>query len=170
MLLKRSVFMLGAIAALTAAAAPALAQTVAANSADDPVILSVTGRIKGAATADFNRADLERLPITIIRTATPWHDGAQIFEGVALTDLVAHLGASGRVLKVTALNAYRTEIPLEDAARHHPILAYRRNGAPMSVRDKGPLFVIYPYDADAALRTELYHSRSAWQVRSIAVE
>jgi hypothetical protein len=170
MLLKRSILILAALAAFASAGSPTFAQQGAAASVEGPAILSLNGRINGGAAIEFSRADLERLPTTIIRTATPWHDGAQMFEGVALTDLLAHVGAHGKVLKVTALNAYRTEIPIEDAARHKPILAYRRNGVPMSVRDKGPLFVIYPYDANAALRTELYHSRSAWQVRTITVE
>ncbi len=73
------------------------------------------------------------------------------------------------MLQVTALNKYRTEIPVSDVA-HQPILAYQRNGEPMPVRDKGPLFVIYPYDRNPDLKTERYFSRSAWQVRSIAID
>jgi len=40
----------------------------------------------------------------------------------------------------------------------------------MSVRDKGPLFVIYPFDSKAELKSEQYYSRAAWQVRSITIE
>ena len=39
----------------------------------------------------------------------------------------------------------------------------------MPVRDKGPFFIIYPYDSSAALRTEQYYARSAWQVASLTV-
>ena len=39
----------------------------------------------------------------------------------------------------------------------------------MSVRDKGPLFVIYPFDEAPELNNETYYGRSAWQVKSIEV-
>jgi hypothetical protein len=39
----------------------------------------------------------------------------------------------------------------------------------MAVRDKGPLFVIYPFDARPELRGAVYYSRSAWQLRTIDV-
>lgn len=34
----------------------------------------------------------------------------------------------------------------------------------MSVRDKGPLWVIYPYDSDPALQSEVTYARSIWQL------
>jgi hypothetical protein len=37
------------------------------------------------------------------------------------------------------------------------------------VREKGPLFMIYPFDSDAALRNPLYYSRSVWQLKTIDV-
>jgi hypothetical protein len=49
------------------------------------------------------------------------------------------------------------------------ILAIKRNGEYMSVRDKGPLFVIYPYDSSPDLKSQTYYARSAWQVAKIDV-
>ena len=39
----------------------------------------------------------------------------------------------------------------------------------ITVREKGPLFMIYPFDSDAALRNPLYYSRAVWQLKSIDV-
>jgi len=39
----------------------------------------------------------------------------------------------------------------------------------MSVREKGPLWVIYPYDSDAKFRTEVIYSRSIWQLDRLAI-
>ena len=39
----------------------------------------------------------------------------------------------------------------------------------MAVREKGPLFVIYPFDADPSLFNEKYFNRSVWQVKAIEV-
>ncbi|OZA14153.1 MAG: hypothetical protein B7Y02_04980, partial [Rhodobacterales bacterium 17-64-5] len=48
-----------------------------------------------------------------------------------------------------------------------PILAYEMDGAPMNVRDKGPIWVIYPYDDDSAWRTGTTYARSVWQLDRI---
>ena len=40
----------------------------------------------------------------------------------------------------------------------------------MAVRDKGPLFIVYPYDSDEVLRSERYYNRSAWQLKSLEIE
>jgi hypothetical protein len=72
-------------------------------------------------------------------------------------------------LRVTALNDYRIDIPMDDAQRHDLLLARLLDDKPMPVRDKGPLFIIYPFDQNAALRNALYFSRCVWQLRSIEV-
>ncbi len=135
-----------------------------------PVILSVVDDSKGGQRTDLTLDDLQRLGSAVIRTTTPWHDGEQLFEGVPLARLLAHLGTRGNRLTLTALNSYMTEIPVADVTQYPVLLAYKRNGQTMPVTDKGPLFVIYPYDADKNLKTETYFSRSAWQVRSIAID
>jgi len=39
----------------------------------------------------------------------------------------------------------------------------------MSLRDKGPIFVIYPFDKHPELLNEVVFSRSVWQVTEIKV-
>ena len=68
------------------------------------------------------------------------------------------------------MNDYTTEIQMEDFTKHHAILALKRNGEYMPVRDKGPLFVVYPYDSDPELKSQTYYSRSAWQVARLVVK
>jgi len=60
-------------------------------------------------------------------------------------------------------------MPYEDAQRYDVIVARLLDDKPMSVRDKGPLFVIYPFDSRPELRGAVYYSRSAWQLRKIDV-
>ena len=50
------------------------------------------------------------------------------------------------------------------------MLALKRNGAYMPVRDKGPLFIVYPYDSSPELKHQKYYSRSAWQVAKMIVK
>jgi hypothetical protein len=40
---------------------------------------------------------------------------------------------------------------------------------PMSVRDKGPLWVVYPFDDVPAYQSETIYSRSIWQLDRIEV-
>ena len=58
---------------------------------------------------------------------------------------------------------------VEDAVTDGPIIAYSMDGAQMSVRDKGPLWVIYPFDSSPEYRTAVIFSRSIWQLDRIEV-
>jgi hypothetical protein len=58
-------------------------------------------------------------------------------------------------------------VALDDPERFDVILAWQLDGKPMSVREKGPLFVMYPFDTQAQLRNAVYFSRCIWQLRSI---
>jgi hypothetical protein len=133
-------------------------------------ILTIDGDIAGQAPVDMTLADIEALGTATIVTRTPWHKKAVSFEGVPLATLLEKAGANGQTLSVFALNNYRSEMPVSDAADHGVILAYKQDGAYMPVSDKGPLFIVYPFDADPSLNNEVYYARSAWQVRSITVE
>lgn len=137
-----------------------------------PVILTVTGAVGTANLADtavFDLAMLDALPQHETATETPWFEGTVTFSGPLLADILAAAGAAGPVLRVIALNDYAADIPIEDVAAYPVILATRIDGVPISVRDKGPLFVIYPFDRHPELVNELIFSRSVWQVKAIDV-
>lgn len=84
--------------------------------------------------------------------------------------LMDYVGAKGSIVKVTALNDYTTVIPLSDFNKYNVILALKINGEYMRVRDKGPLFIVYPYDSKPELNNQVYYSRSAWQVSRMSIE
>jgi len=135
-------------------------------------ILTVSGRIKvtnGDGAARFDRAMLEAMGLQRIETTTPWHAGMVRFEGVSLAKLMQTVGAEGDRVSVVALNDYSSEIPIEDFAKYNVILALKRDGEYMPVRDKGPLFVVYPYDSAPELKHQKFYSRSVWQVAKIIV-
>ncbi len=80
------------------------------------------------------------------------------------------VGAKGTTVTAVALNDYVTKIPLEDFKKFKVILAMKRDGSFITVREKGPLFIIYPYDSDPQLQSQTYYTRSAWQVAKLIVE
>jgi hypothetical protein len=155
---------------LAAAAASILLITGIICQAQDAAVLTIDGKISGTAPRDFSLNQLESLGLETIETTTPWHDGKVIFEGVSLRRFMEHVGASGNTADVFALNNYYTKIPLSDFIQYQVILATRKNGAHMPVADKGPLFIIYPFDSLRELKSELFYSRSAWQIRKITIE
>ena len=118
-------------------------------------------------TSEFDIAALEALGAEEFSTTTIWTEGEQTFTGVSLFALMAEAGISDGTLKATAINDYAVEIPVSDAVVGGPIVAYFLNGEPMSVRDKGPLWIVYPFDADPHYQTEVIYSRSIWQLDRI---
>lgn len=135
-------------------------------------VLTVSGKIAETNVGEaalFDMAMLKALPGRVTATETPWTKGETRFEGPLGSALLDVLGASGTTLHIVALNDYAVDVPVEDFRKWPVILAVTRDGRPMSVRDKGPIFVIYPFDLDPSLRNEKIFSRSAWQVKSIEV-
>jgi hypothetical protein len=160
---------------LQAAGALLLGVVRAAQALDKPaaaVVLSITGRVRSPNSgkrADFDMAMLEALPQTSFSTRSPWYGGARRFTGPLLRDVLTAAGAHGSLLRLVALNDYWVEMPIEDTALHDVIVARLLDGKPMAVRDKGPLFVIYPFDTSPELRNPVHYGRSAWQLRTIDV-
>lgn len=135
--------------------------------ASDEAVLTVRS---GEATHSFSLDDLRAMGEREIHTTTIWSDGVQAFVGVSLDVLMDQVGVSEGTLEAAAVNDYAVEIPLSDARPDGPIVAYLRNGEEMSLRDKGPLWIVYPYDSGAQFRTEEIYSRSIWQLNRITVK
>jgi hypothetical protein len=151
------------------AAAPVLALDKPAGK----VVLSVSGRVatpNAGERADFDMAQLSAMPQHSFTTNTPWFKEPTRFTGPLLRDVLAAAGATGTTLTAVALNDYKVSIPFEDAMRHRMVLARLLNDKPMPVREKGPLFIVYPFDDSAELRSERYYNRSAWQLRTLLVQ
>lgn len=146
------------------------AAPVAQAASDGPVLLTVKINGDEARTVTFTRTDLAALGETSFETETIWTSGVQTFTGVSLQTLAEHLGLKDGVLEARAINDYMVEVPLADAIEGGPIIAYLRNGQEMSVREKGPLWLVYPYDSNPAYKTEAVYSRSIWQLERIDVE
>ena len=138
-----------------------------------PVILLVSGAIEVTNSergAEFDREMLEALGIAEIRTTTAWTDGVQQFEGVLLRSVLERVGAAGTTITGIALNDYRAPIPFEDAARYDVLLAGVMNGTALQVRDRGPLWIVYPRDTHSELQEPQYNDRWVWQLRELQVQ
>ena len=139
---------------------------------EGPVILTVDGaitRTNGTGVAEFDRAMLEQLGLIRLRTWTPWNDGEAEFEGVPAQRLMEAVGATGSTVHANALNDYESLIPLTDFERYPVLLATRLGGQPLTVRDKGPIWIVYPWSTHPELDDLPTRRKSVWQLRSLHV-
>lgn len=137
-----------------------------------PVILSVTGDLAQTNVedrADFDLEMLRALPVEQFDTTTIWTEGTKSFTGVPLQTLLAELGAEGTMVLASAINDYTVEIPVDSLGPNVPLVAYEMNGEIMSRRQKGPLWIVYPFDSDAEFRSEVIYARSIWQLDRLEV-
>lgn len=118
----------------------------------------------------FDRDALGALPAAEFETSTIWTEGPQHFRGVRMVDLLDHLGITSGRLELTAANDYAIEIDIGSFRPDGAILAYERNGAPMTLRSKGPLWLVYPYDSSPDFRSEVIYSNSIWQLDRMALK
>jgi hypothetical protein len=136
------------------------------------IILTVSGDVSASPKSEIwelTAEDLRELPVSSFATETIWTSGEQIFVGVSLVALLDHVKAEDGTLVATAINDYSVSIPTSDAVANGPIIAYLRNGKEMSLRDKGPLWIVYPHSDNAAYDSEEFYARSIWQLDRIDV-
>ncbi len=172
--MKRRAFMAALMAAaIWGQASTRVAQAEAHPAPNERPILTISGKLgpsEKTTSIQFDRAALESLGTVRFETTTPWYKGPVAFEGVPMDVLMRHVGAEGQRVIAIALNDYSSEIPFEDFKKYNVILALKRDGEYMPVRDKGPLFIVYPFDSDPELKSQTFYGRSVWQVAKLVVK
>jgi hypothetical protein len=150
-----------------------LPASVMSAGSDDPAPVTLEVQLAGGArgtrqlTVDLSgTADLPR---SAFRTSTIWTAGRARFVGVRLHDLLAHLGVDSGRATLRAANGYTAEIPVAEVRPDGALLAFERDGARMTLRDKGPVWLLYPFDSAPRFRTELHYARSVWQLDRIEI-
>jgi hypothetical protein len=161
-------FLASVIAALVSLA-PMSAQAL--DAPRGKVILTIHGKVTHPNVGETAQFDLEMLEALSGREAavdTPWIKEKVTFSGPFLRSVLTAAGARGESMRISAINDYSAEVPFEDA-KLDTILATRMNGKVMAVRDKGPIFLVYPFDKDRDLYNEMYFNRSVWQIDEIEI-
>lgn len=138
------------------------------------VVLVIDGKITNT-NAPGNKAllDLALLQSLTRRkftTTTVWTDGPQTFEGVVIADLLQRLGATGNEIHAYASNDYEITFSRADPVAHGAIIADSLNGAPLPEDNKGPLWIVYPFDDDPLLRSERFQSQAVWSLETLTIQ
>jgi len=137
------------------------------------VILTISGDLERTNLDNIAQFDLDMLLAlkqTVINTTTPWTQGINKFEGPSVEDIMFYLGAQGKVISATALNNFRISIPVADIKDYPVIVALKRNDEVLSVRKKGPGWIIYPWTEHKALRKNLFYTRAVWQLKHLEIK
>ncbi|EEX93556.1 hypothetical protein VIA_000713 [Vibrio orientalis CIP 102891 = ATCC 33934] len=92
------------------------------------------------------------------------------YSGPTLTSLLDYVGATGTQIKVTAWDEYVVTIPIADIKTYQVLLATHEAGKRMTIDDKGPFFIVFPFSDYPELRNDYYYSLSIWQVKEIVIE
>lgn len=117
-------------------------------------------------TVTLSLSDLKSMPQLSIETSTPWTEGKVIFSGPSLKAVIRKAGLDAKELVLMAKNEYAVEIQSEELRDDRPIVAWEMNSELLSLRGKGPYWIIYPFDQLGADR-EIHYAKSIWQLIEI---
>ena len=136
------------------------------------VVLKMNGQITQKNAGDHIELDLAMLQAlggVTLQTSTAWTEGRPTFEGVLIRDLLKQAGASGKTVTAVALNDYKVEIAAADFEKYPVILAYKMDGEFLKIRDKGPLWIVYPQDEFPELKDKATQKKWVWQVKELRI-
>lgn len=122
----------------------------------------------GITTNTLSDQDLSEFPQTEIATELPWLEGVTSFSGVQVAAIFEHMKIPiPKTMTFVALNDYQVEVVVEDIENYQPIIANRKNGNIMTVRDKGPFWLIFPLSQYPEINNTDYHAKMIWQLKEI---
>ncbi len=163
---------IGSVFALVLGVGGAPSRAAALDRPTGPVILTITGAISRFNDGDraiFDRSMLEMLGKASFRTSTPWTDGVVEFEGVPVKALLDAVGLKGTRLRAVAINDYAIDLDATEFDTVPALLAMKMNGVELRVRDKGPLWIVFPRDDLPAFHAEANNYKWIWQLKTISV-
>jgi hypothetical protein len=139
--------------------------------AADAMLVVTNTTDSGKPELRLTEAELKAFPQVTVRTRTEFTDGVVAFVGPLVRDVVAALDASdATTLHMVAANDYAVDIPMADVQDYDVILAMSANGKRLSIRDKGPIWVMYPLDDHPELQDSVYNVRLIWQLTRIEIK
>ncbi|MBO9432455.1 molybdopterin-dependent oxidoreductase [Sulfitobacter sp. R18_1] len=122
-------------------------------------------------STSFTLEELLAMPQAVVVTSNDYVDRSAKFQGPLLRTILNMFGIDREEdLNMIALNDFTSTVPASDAFDYDVVLAVLRDGEPMTVRNKGPIWVIYPMDDNPELHNDTYNDRLVWQLKEISVE
>ena len=133
--------------------------------ADDAEVLLSVHVAKDMPPIELTDADLLSMEQRSFVTSTLWTTERHSFSGPPLREVLEQVGVEpSQPVRLVAANDYAVTFETKMIDDDYPIIANRLDGEPFSIREKGPLWVMYPFDQNPKYKTELHYSHSVWQL------
>lgn len=117
---------------------------------------------------DLSLKELESLPQTTFTTSTPWTKGIHTYQGPRLNLITDKLKPSINGIRIYAINGYSYDISIRDLQKYPFILALRQDEKALSLRNKGPFWLLVPFDQNPKLLShEKLRNQLVWQINKI---
>lgn len=168
--MKAMIFSLGRVLGVLFLLAGLWLSVTSAVQAASLLLLQKVGSDGSIETIALSAEEIDAMPQVVLTTENEFVDGPTEFSGPLARDVLAMIAkpdASSAIL--TAANEYAVEIPISDFETYDVIFATSMNGRRLSLRDKGPIWVIYPMSQHSELRDAVYNDRLIWQLVRIEV-
>ncbi|MEE9455262.1 MAG: hypothetical protein V3V13_12910 [Paracoccaceae bacterium] len=150
------------------------------------VVLTVANLITNE-TYELTDDDLSSLEQVTVNTKNEFVDDVATFMGPLARDVlvllltnedtgsddtaITLLGNSDfETVTLLAANDYAIDVPLDDFLNFNVIFATSQDGIKFSLRDKGPIWVIYPMTDNPELQDRVYNDRLIWQLVKVSVK
>ena len=148
----------------TAALVASLAQPALGSNIDH---LKIDGDILDSRGVWLDDRDLLEFEQTSFETSTLWTEGVRRFSGPPLQLLLEELGAGPGDVRLTAVNNYSVAVKRSLLTAKAPIVANRIDDKPFNRREKGPLWVMVPFDQSVDFQNEVIYQACVWQLSQI---
>lgn len=116
----------------------------------------------------FSEKQLKELPQQTFRTKHTWAVEAQEFTGPLLADVLKLICPSAQDIYLRSLDQYSVMVNFQKVAKYQAILALKINGKSLSIREKGPLWLMINTDG-YKVPTRSLDSLFVWQLYYIRV-
>ena len=149
----------------------ALAAEKSPHTEDDEVVLTVTGKhgFETDEEVSLTFGTIRQLPSISFTTKTPWTEGEDSWEGVRLSVLLAHLGTSSSRFHALADDGYEATFQDVDVEKYPVIVAYKKNDEYLSLRELGPLWIMFPFDQHKELDVQPIYEIAVWQLSRMEI-
>jgi len=117
----------------------------------------------------LNQAALLALPQKQFVTHHSWSDNAESFSGPLLQDVLNTTCSNTKKIKLTALNDYAIDMDFSRLKHYQPIIALSVNGKRLSIREKGPLWIMLPLDDHKDIEKRSMDGMMIWQLSDIKI-
>lgn len=116
----------------------------------------------------FSRDDLEALDWREITTGNQFITGDAVFRGPRVADALALIGHAGaKYARLVSAAGRHSDILISELQKYEAILALEMNGRALTLRDFGPIWVMYPMNDHSELEDSRFNNRLVWQLQEI---